>query len=70
MIRKLTPGKIVILGLFLSLVGVVLPFLMVLRLIESTFFLNFMAYLLSVAGLIIGFIGMAILVKIRRHDKD
>ena len=70
MIRKLTPGRIIILGFILSLIGLVLPFLMVLRVIDSTLFLNFAAYLTSVAGLIIGFVGMAIMVKVHRRDKD
>ena len=70
MIRKLTPGRIIILGFILSLIGLVLPFLMVLRVIDSTLFLNFAAYLTSVAGLIIGFVGMAIMVKVHRRDKE
>ena len=51
--------KLIIVGFVLLLVGVVLPFLMVLGLVESTLLLNFLSYGCSTAGLITGFIGMA-----------
>jgi len=46
-------------GFVLLLTGLVLPFLMVLGLVESTFLLNFLAYGSSTAGLILGFVGIA-----------
>ncbi|MGQ9478359.1 MAG: hypothetical protein ACUVRH_07755 [Candidatus Bipolaricaulia bacterium] len=46
------------LGFALLLVGVLLPLLMVIRLLESTFLLNFLAYSASLSGLIIGFSGV------------
>jgi len=57
------------LGGSMMLVSVILPLLMVLQLLRSTFFLNFLAYGLSVAGLILGFIGMVSMVKIKRIEK-
>ena len=53
----------------MMLVSMVLPWLMVLQILRSTFFLNFLAYGLSVAGMLIGFIGMVSIVKINR-DRD
>jgi hypothetical protein len=53
----------------MMLVSIILPLLMILQVLESTFFLNFLAYGLSVAGMVIGFIGMVSIVKIRR-DRD
>ena len=47
--------------------GVIFPLLMVLQVLESTLFLNFLSFLLSVAGVIIGFIGMAFIVKLHRN---
>lgn len=47
-----------LLGFALLLVGVLLPLLMVLRLLESTFPLNFLAFVSSLGGLIIGFSGI------------
>jgi hypothetical protein len=44
----------------LMVLGVVLPFLMVLHVIESSFFLNFLAYTAQALGFILGFIGLAI----------
>ena len=40
--------------------GVVLPFLMVLHIIESTYFLNFLSYIAQTLGFILGFIGIAL----------
>lgn len=51
------------------LVSVILPFLMVMQILRSTFFLNFLAYGLSVAGLLIGFIGMVSFVKVKRTEQ-
>ena len=51
------------------LVSVILPLLMVLQILRSTFFLNFLSYGLSVAGMLIGFIGIVTMVKIRRTEQ-
>lgn len=45
------------------LTGTVLPFLMVIRLLPSTFFLNFFSYGISVVGLFIGVIGVSLYVR-------
>jgi hypothetical protein len=39
--------------------GIILPFLMVIHILESTFFLNFFSWGASVAGLSFGTIGFA-----------
>jgi len=67
--RNWSPWKTIFLGFMLSLLGVILPLLMVLQAIASTFFLNFLAVAFSVSGIIIGFIGMTIIVKTRRDNK-
>jgi membrane protein implicated in regulation of membrane protease activity len=66
MILKWQPWKMIVVGGLMMLVSMVLPWLMVLQILRSTFFLNFLAYGLSVAGLLIGFMGMVSLVRIRR----
>lgn len=53
------PQKLLVIGGFLLIVGVALPFLMVTRLLESTLFLSFLAHGCSMAGFITGFIGIA-----------
>ena len=47
-------------GVFLMLLGILLPFLMVIHVLESTFFLNFFSWGASVVGLSFGTIGFAI----------
>jgi hypothetical protein len=53
-----SPRFLIVLGLFLMLVGMALPFLMVIRMLESTFFLNFFAWGASVTGFAFGMIGV------------
>lgn len=52
-------------GFVLVLFGAVAPFLMVMKILPSTFFLNFLAYAASVSGLILGLTGS--LMYIRQH---
>lgn len=47
------------LGLLLMVVGVVMPFLMVIHLVESTFFLIFASFIASTVGMFLGMIGAA-----------
>lgn len=58
-----SPWKIIFLGFLLVLAGAVLPFLMVIHLVMSTFFLNFFSYTASLVGLILGIIGSAMYVR-------
>jgi len=69
MTLKWQPWKMIVVGVCMMLVSIALPLLMILQLLQSTFFLNFLAYGLSVGGLFIGFIGMVSYVKIRRSVK-
>lgn len=57
--RWLTPKRMIWLGALLMVMGVVLPFLMVIKVLESTFFWNFFSYGASVAGMAIATIGLA-----------
>jgi hypothetical protein len=54
------------LGIILMLLGIALPFLMVINVLESTFFLNFFSWGASVAGLALGTIGFAIWSRSKR----
>ncbi len=62
---RLDPRLLFGLGLFLLLLGLVLPALMILQVIESTFLGNFVAYGASFVGLMLGFIGAVL--YIGRH---
>jgi len=53
------PERLITLAAFLLLFGCVMPFLMVIQVVESTFFLNFLSFGASVSGLFIGIIGIA-----------
>jgi hypothetical protein len=55
--RTASPQGLIVIGLLLMVMGVVLPFLMVMHILESTFFLNFFSYGASVSGLFLGIIG-------------
>ncbi len=59
------PRFLLALGLFLMLLGIILPFMMVIHVIKSTFFINFFAYGCSVTGLVLGTIGFAQLRRTR-----
>jgi len=60
------PILLMLLGFLLLMLGWVLPFLMVLHVLPSTFFLNFFAYTLSVVGLVVGIIGAAFYARLRK----
>ena len=59
------PARLLKIAFGLLILGVVLPFLMVLKIMESTLPLNILAAACSVAGLTTGFIGIAL--YRRRH---
>lgn len=62
------PWKLIGIGLVLVILGVIGPSLMVLGMIESTFWLGGLSYLSSTIGLILGVIGSAFYA--REHFKD
>jgi len=62
-----SPRFLLSLGMVLMLLGVILPFLMLIRVLESTFFLNFFAWGASVSGLFLGTIGFAYLSRMRKE---
>ena len=61
-----SPRFLLGIGVFLMLLGVALPFLMVIQVLESTFFLNFLSWGASVAGLAFGTIGFAMYSRERK----
>ena len=62
-----SPKTTLIVGVFLMLVGAVLPFLMVIHIFESTFFLNFVAFAAQVTGLFLGTIGIATYARMNKR---
>jgi hypothetical protein len=70
MIRRLGPNRLIWIGLALLLTGIILPMLMVMKILTSTFFLNFLSYFISLAGLITGMIGTGLYTAAHRKKKD
>ena len=52
------------------LAGAALPFLIIIGLLESTFLVNFAAYVLSIAGLFLGVLGIALFVGDTKKRDD
>jgi len=65
----LSPRILVGIGFVLVVIGVVVPFLMVMKIIPSTFFLNFLSFTASVSGLIMGMYGAAMYVREHRRKR-
>ncbi len=66
---KLSPPWLILGGLLGVTLGVVLPMLMVLKMLPSTFWLNFLAYAFSVTGLVLGVVGAAWQTRIDRAKR-
>jgi membrane associated rhomboid family serine protease len=66
------PRTVILVGFILVLMGVILPLLMVLDVVKSSFILNFISYGASVAGLLLGVVGAATYVRTKRSriNKD
>lgn len=60
------PVRLILIGFVLVVLGAVLPLLMVLQVIRSTFVLNFLAYGASISGLFLGLIGSAMYVRLNK----
>jgi uncharacterized membrane protein len=65
--KTLSPKTLLIAGIFLMLAGVILPFLMVIHILESTFFLNFFSFGAQVTGSFMGMIGIVMYTRVNKH---
>lgn len=63
-------SRLIVVGFFLVLAGAVLPFLMVIGVFESTFFLNFIAFATSTIGVFLGVIGAAMYIGESRSIQE
>jgi hypothetical protein len=62
-----SPKYLMIIGTLSMVLGVVFPLLIVIKVLESTFFLNFLSYTLQIAGLILAMIGLVAYAGVRRR---
>ena len=65
----MNPRLLIVVGFGCMLVGILLPFFMVMHWIESTFFLNFFAYGPQVLGLVFGMLGVGFYALGRRRKE-
>jgi len=56
---RLHPGKMIAIGFVLVAFGFIAPLLMVIDVIEASFFLSFLSHGASVTGLLLGIVGAA-----------
>ncbi|NMC86731.1 MAG: hypothetical protein GYA58_15755 [Anaerolineaceae bacterium] len=69
MILHLGPKRLMWIGFAMMILGIVFPILMIMRVLESTIFLNFLSFFLSLVGLIIGMAGTGLYAAIHRKMK-
>lgn len=62
------PKRLIYIGLVLVLLGFILPLLMVIEVIKTTFLISLIAHGASVSGLFLGFIGVMMVAKIRKYE--
>ncbi len=68
--KQLSPLRLMIIGFVLLVLGFVLPFSMLLQILPSTLLLNFLAYLSSLFGLVIGIVGLVLYSQARKRGGD
>ncbi len=61
--------QFIIIAIILLAIGVILPLLMVVHVINSSFLLNFISYMSSVIGLFLGSLAVMTFVKIKRDKR-
>jgi hypothetical protein len=60
------PSQLILIGFVLVLMAWVLPFLMMIKVLPSTFALNFFSYTAGIAGLFLGIIGSAYYIRLNK----
>lgn len=65
--RTIDPKHLMIIGASLMVLGIAFPLLMLIKIMESTFFLNFLSYIFQISGLILAMIGLVSYAGIRRR---
>lgn len=63
---RIHPKLIILIGFLMVLFGFLAPFLMVIKVLETTYLLSFLSYGFSVAGLMLGVVGAAMYSRINR----
>ena len=66
---KLTPTQFLVIGFLLVTYGMVMPWLMVLQILEKTFFLNCTSFTASFTGVIFGVVGISTYFRENRRGR-
>lgn len=64
---RIHPVRLIVIGFILALFGFVGPYLMVLRIVETSFAFSFLSHAASVGGLFLGVVGTAMYAGTRRE---
>lgn len=66
------PVRLIWISIALMVFGVAVPFLIVIKVIESTMFLNFAAFIAQALGFILGYVALALYrgKQKNKHDDD
>jgi hypothetical protein len=67
------PGRLIWISIALMIFGVSVPFLIIIKVLESTMFLNFAAFISQALGFILGYVALALYrgkEKNKRDDDD
>lgn len=64
--KALDPRVMMGIGTGLMLLGVILPLLILIKVLESTYFLNFFSYICQITGLILAMLGLVTYVRTRK----
>ena len=67
---RLSPIKLMLLGFLMMVFGILVPFVTVIHLLEPNLFLNMLAYITSVLGLMVGVLGISQYGQSHRRDQD
>jgi hypothetical protein len=67
---RLSSRSTIFLGFVLVFLGFLLPLLMVMKILESTYLLNFVSFIASLIGLFLGLMGAARYALEIRHRRD
>jgi len=64
----ISPRFLLSVGLILLVIGCTVPYLIIMQVLTSTFTLNFLAWSATTSGMVLGFIGSAMWVKMNKED--
>jgi len=63
----MSPLWLILIGFIMVVLGFLFPFLMVLKVIQATYWLSFLSFAISFGGLLLGMVGSAYYVKEQRR---